>query len=81
MNIGVQTNGTLLRPPLLDVLKDLGIRVGVSLDGDAEATGRHRVYANGRNSFDDVAEGLYLLDSLRLPRHLQRHPVHHRRGQ
>ena len=47
VNIGVQTNGTLLRPPLLDVLKDLGIRVGVSLDGDAEPTGRNRVYANG----------------------------------
>ncbi len=27
---------------MLDALKDLGIRVGVSLDGDAEATGRHR---------------------------------------
>jgi uncharacterized protein len=63
VNIGVQTNGTLLRPSLLDTLKDLGIRVGVSLDGDAEATGRHRVYANGRNSFADVADGLYLLDS------------------
>jgi uncharacterized protein len=63
VNIGVQTNGTLLRPPLLDVLQELGIRVGVSLDGDAEATGRHRVYASGRNSFADVADGLYLLDS------------------
>jgi uncharacterized protein len=63
VNIGVQTNGTLLRPLMLEMLKDLGIRVGVSLDGDAEATGRHRVYANGRNSFDDVADGLYLLGS------------------
>jgi len=63
VNIGVQTNGTLLRPAMLDTLKELGIRVGVSLDGDAEATGRHRVYASGRNSFDDVADGLYLLDS------------------
>jgi uncharacterized protein len=63
VNIGVQTNGTLLRPPLLDTLAELGIRVGVSLDGDAEATGRHRVYANGRNSYADVADGLALLDS------------------
>jgi uncharacterized protein len=63
VNIGVQTNGTMLRPPMLEMLKDLGIRVGVSLDGDAEATGRHRVYANGRNSFDDVADGLSLLGS------------------
>ena len=63
VNIGAQTNGTLLRPPLLDTLKELGIRIGVSLDGDAEATGRHRVYASGRNSFDDVADGLDLLGS------------------
>src|SRR5262249_22764139 len=61
VNIGVQTNGTLLRRPVLEVLKDLGIRVGVSLDGDAEATGRHRRYPSGRNSFDDVADGINLL--------------------
>jgi uncharacterized protein len=61
VNIGVQTNGTLLRRPVLEVLKDLGIRVGVSLDGDAEATGRHRRYPSGRNSFDDVADGIHLL--------------------
>jgi uncharacterized protein len=61
VNICVQTNGTLLRPPMLEVLKGLGINVGVSLDGDAEATGRNRRYANGRNSFDDVADGLRLL--------------------
>ncbi len=40
---------------MLAALKSLGIKVGVSLDGDAEATGRHRRYANGRNSFDAVA--------------------------
>jgi len=63
VNIGVQTNGTLLRPSLLRRLKELGIRVGVSLDGDAEATGRHRLYPSGRNSFDDVADGLHRLGS------------------
>jgi uncharacterized protein len=63
VNMGVQTNGTLLDRPMLETLKSLGIRVGVSLDGDEEATGRHRVYANGRNSFDSVADGLYLLGS------------------
>src|SRR6266568_3484117 len=63
VNITVQTNGTLLRRPMLETLKDLGIRVGVSLDGDAEAIGRHRRYANGRSSFDAVAAGLDLLRS------------------
>lgn len=63
VNVALQTNGTLLDRPLLTTLKRLGVTVGVSLDGDAEATGRHRRFANGRNSFDAVAEGLDLLQS------------------
>jgi uncharacterized protein len=63
VNVAVQTNGTLLNRPMLTMLKNQGISVGVSLDGDADATGRHRRYANGRNSFDAVAAGLGLLRS------------------
>lgn len=63
VDVSVQTNGTLLGPPMLIMLKSLGIGVGVSLDGDAEATGRHRHYANGRNSYGAVAAGLELLQS------------------
>ncbi|HTR93370.1 MAG TPA: FxsB family cyclophane-forming radical SAM/SPASM peptide maturase [Trebonia sp.] len=63
VNVALQTNGTLLDRPTLAVLKSLGVTVGVSLDGDAEATGRHRVYSNGRNSFGAVAAGLDLLQS------------------
>ena len=64
VNVGVQTNGTLLDGRMLATLKRLGVKVGVSLDGDAEATGRHRRYANGRSSFDAVAAGL---DRLQAP--------------
>ena len=63
VNFTVQTNGTLLSRPMLETLAELRIRVGVSLDGDAEATGRHRLYPSGRNSYDDVAAGLRLLGS------------------
>jgi uncharacterized protein len=63
VNLALQTNGTLLERPMLETLKRLHVQVGVSLDGDAEATGRHRRYANGRNSFGAVADGLYLLES------------------
>jgi uncharacterized protein len=63
VNVALQTNGTLLDRPMLNRLKSLGVRIGVSLDGDADATGRHRRYANGRNSFDAVAAGLDLLRS------------------
>jgi uncharacterized protein len=63
VHVTLQTNGTLLDRPMLNTLKSLGVRIGVSLDGDAEATGRHRRYANGRNSFGAVADGLDLLQS------------------
>lgn len=63
VSFSIQTNGTLLDHSMLEVLKALGIRVGISLDGDAEATGRHRRNARGRNSFDDVASGLKLINS------------------
>jgi uncharacterized protein len=63
VNVSVQTNGTLLSRPVLETLKSRRVSVGVSLDGDAEATGRHRRYANGRNSFDAVADGLRLLQT------------------
>jgi uncharacterized protein len=63
VNLTVQTNGTLLRRPMLDTLKTLDVRVGVSLDGDAEATGRHRRFAGGRNSYSAVASGLRRLGS------------------
>jgi uncharacterized protein len=63
VNLALQTNGTLLDRRMLETLKSLHVQVGVSLDGDAEATGRNRRYTNGRNSFDAVAECLCLLRS------------------
>ncbi|MDI2125320.1 FxsB family cyclophane-forming radical SAM/SPASM peptide maturase [Yinghuangia seranimata] len=59
--LSVQTNGTLLTPRLLDVCAEHGIAVGVSLDGDADANDRHRVYAGGLGSHRDVVRGLTLL--------------------
>jgi len=63
VNVTVQTNGTLLDGRMLQAFKKLGVRVGVSLDGDAEATARHRRYADGRNSYGAVTDSLHLLDS------------------
>lgn len=57
----VQTNGILLDEHFLDIFHRYGVRVGVSLDGDATATNRHRVYANGRGSYDRITAGLRLL--------------------
>jgi uncharacterized protein len=63
VNVGVQTNGTLFSRPMLETLKSLRVSIGVSLDGDAEATDRHRRYSDGRGSFDAITNGLRLLQS------------------
>lgn len=62
LRLRVVTNGILLaNPEILAVLHRHGVEVSVSLDGDQEATGRHRRYANGRNSWEDVTTGLQAL--------------------
>ena len=62
----IQTNGTLLNENTLHALEPLGIRVGVSLDGDVASHDRSRRYANGRGSHEAVARALRLL--MRHPR-------------
>jgi uncharacterized protein len=57
----VQTNGTRLSPEFLDLFGELGVKIGVSLDGDRAANDRHRRRADGRGSFESVAGGLALL--------------------
>jgi uncharacterized protein len=63
VRFSIQTNGTLLSRSMLDLLKTLRVHVGISLDGDTQATGRHRLNARGQNSFDAVASGLQLISS------------------
>lgn len=59
----VQTNGTRLDRPMLNVLLRHGIRVGVSVDGGQAATDRHRPYPSGKGSFEAVARAIDLLRS------------------
>jgi uncharacterized protein len=40
---------------------EYGVRVGISLDGDRAANDRHRLYANGRSSYDQVVRAISLL--------------------
>lgn len=61
LDIGLQTNGTLLTEENLSTLARQAIRVGVSLDGDADATGRHRRFRGGRSSHPAVDRALRLL--------------------
>jgi uncharacterized protein len=65
----VQTNGVGLDDSYLRLFDDLGVRVGVSLDGAADAHDRHRRFASGRGSHAAVATGLERLTG-RSYRHL-----------
>jgi uncharacterized protein len=65
----VQTNGIGLDDGYLTLFSELGIQVGVSLDGGQEAQDRHRQFASGRGSHQAVAAGLRRLADERY-RHL-----------
>jgi uncharacterized protein len=54
----VQTNGVGLDDSYLGLFRELGVQVGVSLDGAAEAHDRHRRFPSGRGSYQAVAAGL-----------------------
>jgi uncharacterized protein len=58
IDLRVQTNGTLMSDSMLDILSRNQIRVGVSLDGNRQASDRHRRYASGEGSYDAVARSL-----------------------
>jgi uncharacterized protein len=58
VDVTVQTNGLRLDAGYLDLFAELGIRVGVSLDGDTAAQDRHRRYPNGRGSHAMVTAAL-----------------------
>lgn len=61
LTVGVQTNGTLLTPHVVDQLADAGVRVGVSLDGGLPAHNTDRVDHAGRPAWRAVARGLRAL--------------------
>jgi uncharacterized protein len=54
----VQTNGVGLDDSYLRLFRDLGVRVGVSLDGGAESHDWHRRFPSGRGSYSSVTAGL-----------------------
>jgi uncharacterized protein len=61
VEVGVQTNGVLLDETALKVLTRRRIRIGVSLDGGAAASDRHRRFPDGRSSHAGVERALTLL--------------------
>ncbi|GIH27080.1 hypothetical protein Aph01nite_53900 [Acrocarpospora phusangensis] len=57
----MQTNGVRLTESFLRVLLNLGVRIGVSLDGGERDNDRHRKTRTGRGSYATVARALRLL--------------------
>ncbi|MEW2248320.1 FxsB family cyclophane-forming radical SAM/SPASM peptide maturase [Streptomyces sp. NPDC006975] len=61
LHVSLQTNGVRLTRQRLDLLGELGVRVGVSTDGGRAAHDRHRRGADGRGSHTRVSAALRLL--------------------
>jgi len=54
----VLSNGIALTRPMLDFLRDEGIRLSISLDGVGETHDRQRAFVNGKGSFTHVQRGI-----------------------
>jgi uncharacterized protein len=69
VEVAIQTNAVGLDEEYLDLFDELGVRVGISMDGAAQAHDLHRRFASGRGSFTAVEAGVHRLTQERY-RHL-----------
>jgi uncharacterized protein len=65
VDASVQTNGVGLNEAYLRLFDELGVRIGVSVDGAADAHDRHRRFASGRGSYAAVSASLRRLRQFR----------------
>ena len=61
LDLRIHTNGVLLDEAFCDLFADCGVQVGISVDGYRAANDRHRRYADGRSSYDQVLRAVGLL--------------------
>ena len=61
LDLRIHTNGVRLTEAFCELFTEFGVRVGISIDGDRAANDRHRRYANGRSSYDQVVRAIQLL--------------------
>ncbi|WP_228636961.1 FxsB family cyclophane-forming radical SAM/SPASM peptide maturase [Microtetraspora sp. AC03309] len=61
LDLRIHTNGVRLDERFCDVFAEHRVKVGISLDGDRAANDRHRRYADGRSSYDQVVRAVGLL--------------------
>jgi uncharacterized protein len=56
----MQTNGTLLTDEWCELLGELDIHIGISLDGTPEANDMNRIDHAGRGSYNDIVKGIHI---------------------
>ena len=61
LDLRIHTNGVLLDEAFCDLFAACGVQVGISVDGYRAANDRHRRYADGRSSYDQVLRAVGLL--------------------
>ena len=61
LDLRIHTNGVLLGENLCQLFAEYGVKVGISIDGDRAANDRHRRYADGRSSYEQVIQAIGLL--------------------
>ncbi len=69
LDLRIHTNGVLLDEEFCELFAACGTGVGISIDGYRAANDRHRRYADGRSSYDEVVRAIGLLRTPRY-RHL-----------
>lgn len=69
LDLRVHSNGVLLSDGFLDLFASFDVKVGISIDGDRAANDRHRRYADGRSSHEQVVRAIERLRADRY-RHL-----------
>lgn len=57
IDYSMQSNGVLLTEEWADILKNLNIQVGISLDGTPKSNNNNRIYHNGKGSYDEIVTG------------------------
>jgi uncharacterized protein len=65
LDLRIHTNGVQLNTQFLELFAAQQVRIGISLDGDRAANDRHRRYAGGQSSYDQVISAIGKLSSAR----------------
>jgi uncharacterized protein len=65
LDLRIHTNGVRLDDQFLELFAQQRVRIGISLDGDRGANDRHRRYADGRSSYEQVTSAIGTLSSER----------------